>query len=512
MICFTLMKNSLRNFVSCAGLTLLSIFSHITLSQNSKKIEIVSTDLLEYNKKTGTEAKKLIGNVCFRHEQAVMFCDSAYFFTEDNKVDAFGNVSIHQGDTLHLYGKSLHYEGNNKTVEIKENVRLVDKQTTLTTDFLTYIIDKKVGFYYGGGNIVNANNKLKSREGYYYTDSKTFFFKGNVEIINPQYTIYSDTLQYNTILRTAYFFGPTKIISQTNLIYCENGWYNTQKNTSKFYRNAYLTGNKRFLKGDSLLYNRNKGMGKAYGNVLLIDSSRNVILSGHYAYYEEFSPYAFITDSATLTLYNEKDSLYLHADTLQMFTLNDSAQNKLIKAYYHAKFFKTDIQGRADSITFSTIDSTLHLFYRPILWSGNNQITAKKIELHFSKQQIQSIDFFDDAFIISKEDIDKYSQVKGKNMKGFFHNNELYRLHVSGNGQTLYYAKEKNQIIGVNRAVCSQINVFINKQKISRIVFLSQPDATFYPLHKMPEEDKILKGFIWYETERPLNRFDIYRK
>ncbi|MGC8823170.1 MAG: OstA-like protein [Bacteroidales bacterium] len=488
-----------------------ALYVFVLPAQENKQIEILNTNVLEYNKKSGIEARKLIGNVQFRHEQAVMYCDSAYFYTDENRVEAFGNVSIHQGDTLHLYGKNFQYDGDSKKVRMRDNVRLVDKQTTLTSDYLDYDITQSVGYYTNGGNIINGNNQLKSEEGYYYTNSKIFFFKGNVEIRNPQYTMYSDTLKYNTLNRTAYFLGPTRIISKNNLIYCENGWYNTRNNTSKFYRNAYLTGEGRYLTGDSLYYDRNKGMGKAYNKVILIDSMRKVILSGNYAYYLERPEYALLTDSAVLTLYNDKDSLFLHADSLILRTLEDSANNKLIRAFYRVKFFKPDLQGMADSAVFSTADSTLHLFHTPVLWTGNNQITAEKIELHFANQQLKTIDFINDGFIVAYEGDDRYSQVKGRNIQGFFKNNDLYRLYVIGNGQTIYYAKEKERIIGVNRALCSQINVMVQNRSISRIVFLTQPDAIFYPLSKLPEEEKKLKGFVWYEDKRPYSRADIFR-
>ncbi len=480
-------------------------------SQKPKQIEIISTNSLEFDKSTGSDAKKLIGNVQFQHENAVMYCDSAFFYTEQNIVDAFGNVSIHQGDTLHLYGKLFHYDGNTKVVQMRNNVRLIDKQSTLTTDYLDYKIDESVGYYINNGQIVNADNQLKSQEGYYYAKGKLFFFKGNVEIKNPKYLIKSDTLKYNTVSRIAYFLGPTEIFSQNNYIYCENGWYNTKLNISKFYKNAYLTGEKRMLKGDSLFYDRNKGIGKAYHHIQLIDSARKTILTGNYAYYVEKPEFALITDSAMLILYNDKDSLFLHADTLKLKTISDSSENKVIFAYRKVKFFKPDLQGKADSIVFLTSDSTLHMYHLPVLWSENNQFSANKIELHFANQQIHSMDFIENSFIIAKEDTDKFTQVKGKNMKGFFKNNDLYKLQVTGNAQTLYYAKDNNKIIGANRAFCSQINVMLVNRKISRIVFLTQPDATFYPLNKLTEEEKYLKGFGWYENQRPLSVKDIFK-
>lgn len=489
--------------IQCIGLYL--------YSQKPKQIEIISTNSLEFDKSTGTDAKKLIGNVQFQHENAVMYCDSAYFYTDQNIVDAFGNVSIHQGDTLHLYGKLFHYDGNTKMVQMRNNVQLIDKQSTLTTNYLDYNIDESVGYYINNGQIVNADNQLRSLEGYYFAKEKLFFFKGNVEIKNPKYLIKSDTLKYHTVSRIAYFLGPTEIFSQNNYIYCENGWYNTHLNTSKFYKNAYLTGEKRLLKGDSLFYDRNKGIGKAYHHIQLIDSTRRTILTGNYAYYIEKPEFALITDSAMLILYNNKDSMFLHADTLKLKTISDSTENKIILAYRKVKFFKPDLQGKSDSVVYLTSDSTLHMFNNPVLWSENNQFSANKIELHFANQQIQTMDFIENSFIIAIEDTNKFTQVKGKNMKGYFKNNDLFKLQVTGNAQTLYYAKDNNKIIGANRAVCSQINVMVINRKISRIVFLNQPDATFYPLNKLPNEEKFLKGFVWYEKERPLTVNDIFK-
>jgi len=483
----------------------------VAKSQEGKNIEILSTDYLEYNINSGTNAKKLIGNVHFQHENAQMFCDSAYFYTEINKVDAFGNVSIHQGDTLHLYGKFFSYDGNTRTAKMQDNVKLIDKETTLTTNYLEYKIVEGIGYYVNGGNIINKENTLKSNHGSYYTKIKLFYFKDDVEVINPKYIIKSDTLQYNTQSRIAYFFGPTDIISKDNFLHCENGWYNTKTDISEFRKKAYLTMPKRMLAGDSLYYDRRKGLGKAYGNVFIIDSSQNTIIKGLKAFYIEKPEYALITDSAHLIFFQNTDSLYLHADTLMSITVNDTLQQKEIKAYHKVKFYRFDIQGMADSAVFKTSDSTLYMYYNPVIWSENNQIFATKIELHLANNQINTADFNDKCFIIAKEDSDKFSQVKGKNMKGYFKNNEIYKLAVSGNGQTIYYAKDKNKIIGVNRANCSNIDVLFKKRKITKIAFLTQPDAVLYPLSKFPSEEKYLSDFKWYEEFRPLCPLDIFK-
>lgn len=493
----------------CLSLLLCILFIITANSQGEKQIEILSTETLSFDKRSGSEARKLIGNVAFKHGNAVMYCDSAYFFSERNIIDAYGNVNLHQGDTLHLYGDYLNYDGNAKLAKIRKKVRLLNKETTLTTEYLDYDIAKSVGYYTNNGNIINGENKLSSESGFYYAQEKVFYFRNKVVIINPKYTINSDTLKYNTVSRVAYFFGPTGITSDNNYIYCENGWYNTKTNISQFNKNAYLKSEKRLLKGDSLYYERDNGIGKAFNNIKLIDSTRNIHLLGNKAFYRENPEYAMITDSTVLLQFNEKDTLFLHADTI-LSKADSSNTQKFIKAFYHVKFFRPDLQGKCDSLTYTTFDSTMRMFSKPILWHGVSQISADHIEMHLANQNINNVVFTGNAFIASKEDNSKFNQVKGKKMTAYFADGKFNKMHVSGNGQSVYYAKDKDVVIGANKAICSNINLYMKEGKINRIVFLEQPDATFYPLHKIKQEDVSLKGFSWQDHLRPMEMKDIF--
>jgi lipopolysaccharide export system protein LptA len=478
-------------------------------AQTPNQIEILNTNSLEFDKKSGIDAKKLIGDVRFKHDNAIMNCDSAYFYTDKNIIDAFGHIGIHQGDTLHLYGERLKYDGNTKIAEIRNNVKLIDRETTLSTDYLDFKIAEDIGYYMNGGTIVNKENNLKSHTGFYYAKIKLFFFRGNVEIDNPKYVIKSDTLKYNTVSRTAFFFGPTDIISDSNYIYCENGWYNTITNISQFKKNAYLKSDKRLLKGDSLYYERDNGIGKVFNHIFLIDSSRNMILTGNKAIYREKPEYAMITDSAVLMYYNNIDSMYLHADTL-LTVVDSTEENKIVRAYYHVKLFKPDMQGKCDSMSYTTIDSTMRMFGLPVLWSSGGQITSDNIELLMANQQLNQVHFNNNCFIALQEDTDKFSQIRGKKMIGYFSNNELYKLNITGNGQTVYYAKDKDLIIGVNKAESTDLDVYIANKRPQKIVFITKPEATFYPLEKLTKEDMFLKGFKWYKNSRPKTKGDIF--
>jgi lipopolysaccharide export system protein LptA len=489
---------------------LISGFISSLQAQDNKQIEILNANSMGYNKKSDNNARKLIGNVQFKHENAIMYCDSAYFYSDKNMIDAFSNVSIHQGDTTHLYGEFLKYDGNTKIAQIRKKVRLINKEIILKTEFLDYKITDQIGNYFNGGRILNGEDTLTSEVGYYYGKPKLLYFRKKVVVIVPkQYTIKSDTMKYNTVTKVAYFFGPTDITSKNNYIYCENGWYNRITNISQFNKNAYLTSDKQMLKGDSLYYERNTGIGRAFKNIRLIDSSQNIIVTGNYATYLEKPQKAMVTDSAVLMQFNEGDTMFVHADTMR--TIADSAnKEKTIRAFFHVKIFKTDIQGKCDSLTYTTEDSTMRLFSKPVLWMDSDQVTSDYIELHMANKKLNTANLFSSSFITMKEDSNKYDQIKGRKMTGFFKDNELYRIDVKGNGQTVYYAKDKDSYIGVNKAESSDMVLYRENKKIKKIVFLTKPDATLYPLNKAPKEEIILKDFKWYKISRPRSKTDIF--
>jgi lipopolysaccharide export system protein LptA len=487
---------------------LLTLAAAPARSQKVTRIEILNSDSMEKNEEQ-VNAIKYIGNVIFRHEEAIMYCDSAYLFTEENLVNAFHHIHIEQGDTLDLYGDFLIYDGNKKLAQITGNVKLIDKETVLTTNNLDYNLQTNTGHYTNGGKIKNGDNDLESDIGFYYASEKLFHFRDSVIIHNPEYTIYADTLKYHTITEIAYFLGPTEIISKDNYIYCENGWYDTRKNISQFNENAYLTTKGQYLRGDSLYYERETGLGKAFDNVELFDSTQNIILKGRYAIYHEEPEYALLTDSAQFMQISDNDTLYVHADTLESI-LDTSGLYKIMKAYYKVKIFRVDIQGKCDSLVYLDKDSVFRLFGEPVLWSEENQLTADQIDLHLANKKLHYINLLSSSFIISQEDTVRYNQIKGKNMKGYFVNNKLVRIDVKGNGQTIYYAKDGPDLIGINRAESSDIIIYLKENKIDRINLVLSPKATLYPPDEKEDFEKILKGFKWLEKYRPVSKTDIF--
>ncbi len=478
--------------------------------QNPTKIDLVRADRMQFDRSLGDDVRRLIDNVQFRHDETNMFCDSAYLYSGTNSLRAFGNIFIQVSDTVSIYSDVLYYNGNSRLAELIGNVRLVDPQMTLTTPHLFYDLNTDIARYMTGGKLVDKDNVLVSKEGYYYAEQKEAFFRQDVVLTNPEYFMHSDTLKYNTLTEVAYFFGPTSIKSEENTIFCRNGWYDTRNDIARFSKDAFFTNNEQSLTGDTLFYDRNLGYGRADMNVIMRDSVQNTIITGHFAEHFEEEGVSIVTREALLILIAESDSLFMHADTLKSL-VDQENDHRWVFAYNKAKFYRNDIQGISDSLVYSFSDSTIYMYHNPVLWSDVHQLLAQRIEVKTGDEAIKSVHLFEAAFIVSEEEELGYNQVKGKDMTGHFSNNELYRIDVDGNGETIYFIREEDgSTVGINKALASDIVIFIEDRKVSGIRFLSRPEAQLFPPDEMPEDEKLLRSFQWLDARRPVSREDVF--
>ncbi len=487
-----------------------------------------SAVVLYTTEELGPEVKILVDSVVFTHGNSVMYCDSALWNDGNALFDAFGNVEIvspnEENDTVYIYGDTLHYLGSEKLAKIRNNVKMVKDSLVLDTDSLDYDLENEIGYYFAGGTTQNGEDTLTSIFGYYYSQENEFFFKDSVVIRNPKFNMFSDTLKHNTVTNTSYFLGPTDIISDKNFIYCENGWYNHKTDISQFNKNAYLKNKDKTLKGDSLYYDRNKGIGKAFRNVSIIDTTQDALLLSEYGMYNEKTDYSLITDSALFIQITEKDSMYLHADTLCAFKIKRKPEEidtidgvpmdsmyRVILAYNKAKVFKSDFQAKCDSLVYTFKDSMIELHHEPVLWSDENQLTADFVLVYTRSNEVKQVDLQKNAFITMKSDSIRYDQIKGDDMIGLIEKQVLYRVDVYNNGKSIYFAKDDNEkLIAINKIECTDMIIHLKDNKIDRIRFFKNPKATLHVPLTLPEEELKLENFRWFEEFRPYKKNDVF--
>ncbi|HLP13478.1 MAG TPA: OstA-like protein [Flavobacteriales bacterium] len=468
------------------------------------KIEILQANVAKYDT-SYSEAHRLIGNVIFKHENMLMFCDSARFFEKESRIKAYGHIHVQQGDTLNVYADSLDYNGTTKLAKLRGHIRMVEKDLVMTCDSVDFDAKRSIGVYKGGATITSAKNKntLTSRTGYYHSKTKDFYFKDNVVLKNQDSELKTDTLRYNVGNETAYFIAATKITTKdTGEITTTNGWFDTRKDKSAFYNRSELKKKEKNITADTILYDQKKGIGNLYGNAWMYDTTDKVGLFGDYAYYDEKKEEVLITRNPFMMQKFSKDTFYLKADTI--FSVRDTSGKSTVKAYRNVKFFKGDMMGKADSLIYSDEDSLIKFFRQPVLWQDKNQLTGDYMEARVVDNKIQKITITNNSFIISKADTVGYNQIKGRNVYAYFNEEEISKIKVEGNGQTLYYIGEEGKSYSaINRADCSDIILYTKEGKIKRITFVYQPDATAYPIDKYPANEKLLKDFKWLEEQKP---------
>ena len=480
------------------------------------RIYLEHTDVRSVNKNINDQREVLNGNVVFRHDSSFMYCDSAYFYEQDLSLEAFGVVRLEQGDTLFVYGDYLFYDGNSELAQMRHNVRMVNIQqdsseVTLYTDSLDYNRQTDLCYYFDGGRIIDAENELTSVYGQYSPGTKIAVFNDSVRLTNPNFILYSDTLEYSTDTKIATILGPSIIESDSGIIHSSKGWYDTGNNTSLLLDRSHVLSGEKILTGDSLVYDKSEGIGKAYGDMSLRDTAQQMTLTGHYGYYEERTEYAFTTDSACALEYSQGDTLYLHADTLMLTTIDSTS--RILRAFKGVRFYRSDIQGVCDSMRFNTKDSVLYMYGNPVLWNENQQLFGDTIIIYMADSTIDYVHVPTSAFSIQFADSGFFNQLGGNDLKAYFKGKNVERIDIDGNAESLYYPLEKDSTIEMlNYTQSPYLSIWMNeKGKLEKLKLSSQSTGKTIPLPDLTDEQKTLKKFAWYGDLRPVDKDDIFR-
>jgi lipopolysaccharide export system protein LptA len=476
--------------------------------QKGQPIELVRADALEGGTFNGIQIRKLLGNVSLKQGTTLLFCDSAYQYTERNALEAFSNVRIIQNDTITINGDRGFYDGDTRKARITGNVTLRDPRMTLTTQLLDYDLNRNLAYYSTGGHLQDPENTLDSQFGYYSTATKVFSFKRNVKLVTKDNIIDTDTLQYNTISKVAYFFGPTRIKGPQGSLYAENGNYNTVTKVSNFASNAKIETPNYLLGGDKLYYDEANQYGVATGHVSMTAKKDNIVIRGDVGRYWRAQGRAKIYGTPVMRNINQKDTLYLAADTLVSLEgrppLNKAG---VIYAYRKVRIFRADLQGRCDSLTYDRQDSIIYLSHDPVLWNNKNQLTADSMEIQQRKGKIDQMRLYGHAFSVGQDTLLNFNQVKGRNMVAYFGEKSIKKIDVLGNAESLYYALDGDTAVsGVNKALSATMAMRFAEGKLNTITFLTNPDASFIPPNELKTEESKLAGFRWRPKERPTRR------
>lgn len=483
-------------------------------STQERYVYLLHADETRYNKLINPDAQILVGDVVFRHDSMYMYCDSALFYELSNSLDAYGNVRMNQGDTLFLYGDRLHYSGDEMLAKVRENVVMIDKEMTLTTDSLNYDRTINLGYYFNWGTLEDTLNVLTSEWGEYDTQTNDAVFNYEVTLTNPNFVLTSDTLLYNTNTQIVTIVGPSNIDSDNNHIYSTLGRYYTADDHAELLNRSVLTNGEKRIVGDSLYYDRNNGgYGEVFDNVVMDDYANKMRLTGDYVYYNELSDSAYATRRAVAIDYSQGDSMYIHGDTLRLLTRNPDTDSvyRIVQAYHKVRIYREDVQAVCDSMEFNALDSCMTMYYDPVVWNGPQQILGEVIRVYMNDSTVEWAHIENQALIVEQIGAEHYNQISGREVKAYFINGNIDKSDVIGNVMVVYYYSEVGDSIafGMNTTECSYLTAFMKERQVDKLFIREQSNGVFYPITQIPPGKDKLSNFAWLNKLRPMNKYDI---
>lgn len=512
-------------------LFLLAFAAHFASAQR-KTIEIKYAGFGEKDEEKFPGAQILTRNdaqqIHIFHDGIDMYCDKAIFYGKEDFVEAYGNVKMVQGDTVNLNSKYAEYSGKTQLAFASGDVILTEPQSTLTTDTLYFNRAKQEAYYKTGGKVVrDSSATITSKIGRYFMPRKKYRFQDSVKLVNPEYTLKTKILDYYTDTGHAYMYGPSTIEDAASKIYCERGFYDTESDTGYFVKKSRIDYDNRVFEGDSMYFDRNKNFASATNNIKVTDTLNNSIVKGHYAEVYRAKDSVFITKRALAITLQEKDSIFMHADTLMV---TGKPEHRITRAYYNAKIYKSDISGKADSVHVDQKTGLTQLINlarmnkgdafsaarKPILWNVKNQMTGDTIHLKSNPktEKLDSLIVFYNAFVISKDTLsdDGYNQISGKQLIGLFDDeNNLKQVDILKNAESINYSRNENgELIGIEKSKSADIEMYFENKELIELRKLRQFDGKLYTEEDFPANARKLRGFDWREDERPASVEDLF--
>ncbi|WP_317170419.1 OstA-like protein [Galbibacter sp. BG1] len=472
--------------------------------------------------------------VQFEHQGIDLWCDLAVYYQTENRIQAYGNVFFQQGDSIKMNSEYVEYDGATKIALAKENVILRNNSMTLTTEELEFDRNQQEAFYENFGTVKDSANVLTSDKGRYYMEIDKYEFKSDVKITNPDYVINSARMDYYTNTKNTYMYGPSTVVGEDYKMYCERGYYNTTAETGYGVKNTRIDYSDRIIYGDSLYFDKATEFASATNNIKVIDTVNDGVLRGHYAEIYKAKDSVLVTKKALAISVFEKDSMYIHADTLMVTGKEDE---RIVRAFRDARFYKTDLSGKCDSIHTDEKTGIAQLIttippntpenkisaFRPVLWSGLTQMTGDSIHIisNVKTEKLDSLKVWDNAFIIQKDSLSGikfkdslkqgYNQIKGKYLYGLFEENELKIVDIVKNAELIYYLwDDDDEFVGIDKRLCGLIQMVMEDNEIDNTTSFINVEGDIFPDSELPVNGRKFRGFYWRGDEIILSVDDLF--
>lgn len=509
-------------------------------ADTAKPVEILQAKRLDYKKIDETNGIQILaGNVRLRQGTSLFYCDSCVINRKENTFEAFGKVHINDNDTAHVYSDYLRYLMDKRYAYLKGNVKLDDGHSRLTTNELEYDMVGSIGVYKNGGKVINKKSVLTSKEGIYYADLKDVYFKQNVELKDPAYFLKSDSLLYNTEFQTARFIAETYIRdSSGRVIRTNEGVYNLATGRADFTQRTTIEDKSLTVTGDQIANDDSSGMVQIRGRGVLKDTAKGIAILSEEIFVNKKTEAFLATVKPLMIVKQERDSIYITADTLFSARLTDlqsapdttitlegdslikSSKNEVIKddstnryfeAFRHVRVFSDSVQSVSDSLFYSFKDSVFQLYQNPVVWSNGSQITGDTIFLHTKNKKAEFVKVFENSFLVNQVQPGIYNQIKSTRMDGYFKEGIIDSVRAKGYAESIYFLQDEDSAYsGINQTKSDIMDVYFNNGDLSRVIFRSSVKGTLWPIKQKSPDEMRLEKFQWLEHRRPKTKYELF--
>lgn len=480
-----------------------------------ERVYLLHADELRYDMFGRTPDAQIVkGKVSFMHQGGHLTCDSAYFYQGTNSVKAFGHVHYRQGDTLSLTCERAEYDGMMQMMHARRNVVLHHRRQTLKTDSLDFDRLYNMANFFDGGTLIDGKDRLVSDWGEYHTETREAKFVFNVKLRSGKDVVTTDTLYYDVPTSTAHMVGPSKIVSGSSVVHTADGYYDTKTDKAKLFGRSTLVDKDKSITGDSLYYVKN-GESTGYGNVVYVDKKNKNSLTCNYLRYNEKTGMGFATKRPVAIDYSQKDTLWMHSDTMRIYTFNintDSVYRK-VHAYPHVRAFRNDMQAICDSLVFNSKDSCMTMYKDPVIWNANRQMLGEEIRAYMADSTIRFAHVIGQALSIEQmPDSVHYNQITSSEMKSYFEKGEMKMTEAIGNVQTVYYMTndKDSSLVGLNYLETDTMRMYLGAARKLDKIWTNKFTSTMYPITQVPPAKYKLPSFAWFEDLRPTDKNDIF--
>jgi len=380
-------------------------------------------------------------------------------------------------------------------------------------------MDSEISYFYGPTYITTDKSKIYCETGWYNGKTEVSSFGKNTILDNPPQILYTDSLYYEK--KVGYgeaYYKFTWVDTSENIILSGGKAIFFELNdsitaTEKPLLTYLMDGDSLHIASDTLISRKS----------LPVASKPDTLAT---AAVDTLN--AAVKDSALISLTVVDTLLGTIKDTtalseqpvLDTLTTDkvlakdkvDTTGHRELYAFHNVRMYKSDMQGACDSLVYTFKDSTIRMYRQPILWGDDSQMTGDTIYLYMADNQMDRVELFPNGFIINESFPKLYDQIKGRFITGYFKDGDLDNMHVVGNGESVYYGKDsRSAYLGINKAVCSEMWIYLNESKVSRIKFYTKPTATFHPIQLVNPESFKLENFNWRYDKRPKNKEDLLK-